>query len=85
MSSLFHARFYRKRNFVVSRLKHLTPKTTSKMWSTNVVPSKLTSIIGYFSRFQALAYLKSTNKTVQMFNISVIFKDTDHLGKLIRL
>ena len=38
ISFLFQAELFLKYNFVLSRLKHLTPKTTnleiSKMWST---------------------------------------------------
>ena len=47
---------FRQYNFVVSQLKHLTPKTTSfeisKMWSTNFLPSKLSEILGNLSIFQ---------------------------------
>ena len=56
ISTLFHASFFRKHNFVVSQLKHLTPKTTSlgisKMWSTNILPLKLTEILGNRPRFK---------------------------------
>ena len=51
--SLFLAGLLLKYNFVVSRLKHLTPKTTSlgnfKMWTTIFLPSKLTAILGNLS------------------------------------
>ena len=57
-SSSFDAGLFRKHYFVASQLKHLTAKTASlglsKMWSTNVVPSRLTEIIGYLSRFKLL-------------------------------
>ena len=71
ISSLFHVGLFRKHNFVVSHLKHLTPKTAipgiSKMWSTIFLPSKLTEILGD-SRFK---FIKT-----QMFNISIMLKDT---------
>ena len=48
ISPLFQAGFFRKYDFVVSQLNHLTPKTTnlgvSKMWSTIFSPSKLTDM-----------------------------------------
>ena len=63
-SSLFHAGLFRKHNFGISQFKHLTPKSSSlgisKMWSTICLESSLLKI----------------NKTVQMFYISVNFKDT---------
>ena len=75
ISSLSHAKLFRKYNFVVSQLKYLTPRTTSlgisKMWSTNFLPSKWTEIRGILSRFQFI----KINKTVQMFNISFSFKE----------
>ena len=56
MSSLFHADIFRKYNFIVSQLKHLTPKTSSlgifKLESTIFSPLKLTEILGNLSRFQ---------------------------------
>ena len=65
--------------FAVSQFK---PKTTSlgvsKLWSTIFLPSKLTEILEIC---QDSSLLK-INKTVQMFNISVNFKDTkkvDHI------
>jgi len=78
ISSLFHVGLFRKHDFVVSQLKHLTSETAipeiSKMWSTIFLPSKLTDILGDLSSFQII-------KT-QMFNISIKFKDTkkvDHI------
>ena len=68
--------------FAVSQFK---PKTTSlgvsKLWSTIFLPSKLTEILEIC---QDSSLLK-INKTVQMFNISVNFKDTkkvDHILKI---
>ena len=56
---------FRKYNFEVSQLKHLTRKTNSleisNMWSTVFSPSKMAEKIRRF---------------FQMFNISVNFKDT---------
>ena len=84
LSSLFHAGLFSKHNFVVSQFKHLTPKTTSleisKMWSIIFSASKLSEILRNLSRFQFI----EINKTDQMFNIFVNFKDTkkvDHILK----
>ena len=50
---LFHAGLFNKINFVLSQLKHLTPKNTSlgisQMWSTICSPLKLTEILGTLS------------------------------------
>ena len=56
ISSLFNVGLFRKHNFVVSQLKHLTPKTAipmiSKMWSTIFSPSKLKELLGNLSRLK---------------------------------
>ena len=55
VSSLFPAGLFRIQDFVVSQLKHLTPKTTSlgisKMHGLPFSPSKLTEILGNLFKF----------------------------------
>jgi len=75
ISSLFRAGLFRKHNFVVSQLKHLTPKSTSFGISILLI-IKIAGDIKKFVRFQF-----QINKTVHIFNISVNFKDKkiDHI------
>ena len=80
-SSLFYAGLFRKYNFVVSQLKHLTTKTSSlgisKIWSTIFLPSKIDEDISKFVQI-----LVNKKFTVKMLNIFVSFKDTkkvDHI------
>ena len=49
------------------------------MWSTILLPLKLTEIIGNLSRFQIL----KINKTDQMFNISVNSEDTNMVDPIL--
>ena len=74
---------FRKHKFVVSQLKHLTPKTIiqSRDFQMQYIPffspSKLKKILGNLF----------INTTVKMFNVSVNFKiqeGTQHFGKHIR-
>ena len=56
MSSLFQAGLFRKYDFLLTAVKHLTLKTTSlgisTMWSTILSPSKLTEILENLSTFK---------------------------------
>ena len=58
ISFMFQAGLFRKYDFVVSRLKHQTPKTNSlgisKMWSVIFSPSKFSGILGNLARFQLI-------------------------------
>ena len=76
LSTLFHVGFFLKHNFVVLQLKHLRPKTRDFQ---NVVYLFLPSNLGNLSRLKFI----ENQQTVQMFNISVNFKD--YFGKVIRL
>ena len=83
-SSLFHAGLFRKHNFVVSQLKHLTPKSTSfgisKMWSTVLLTIKIAGDIKEFVQIptKLLKFLISPL-------ILKIQKGRSQFGKVIRL
>ena len=84
--SLFLAGLLLKYNFVVSRLKHLTPKTTSlgnfKMWTTIFLPSKLTAILGNLSSLLKLKKNRLNVKYVDfhsfldtLYNVGLFFQN----------